>query len=95
MAYSIAYVMIKTECGAAKAVAEAVAQIPRVHWAAVVTGPYDVIAGVRVDDNEALGRLVVDKIHNVPGVTETLTAVMMSYHSIAERGPAEDASGIP
>lgn len=83
---TIAYVMIKTQIGEATRIAQEVAAIPGVHWAAVVTGPYDVIAGVRAPDNEALGTLVVDTIHGIAGVTETSTAVMVSYHMPTVKG---------
>lgn len=77
---TVAYVMIKTELGAAADVAARVSALDGVCWAVVVTGPYDVIAGVRITDNVALGDLVVDEIHGLAGVTETLTAVMTAYY---------------
>jgi DNA-binding Lrp family transcriptional regulator len=80
MSDTVAYVLIKTKLGAASDVAKAVSELGPVHWAAVVTGPYDVIAGVRASDNEMLGTLVVERIHSTPGVTETVTAVMVSFH---------------
>jgi DNA-binding Lrp family transcriptional regulator len=77
---TVAYVMIKAELGMAAEVAAQVSTLDGVHWAVVVTGPYDVIAGVRVSDNETLGALVVDGIQKVEGVRNPLTAVMTSYH---------------
>lgn len=80
--FTVAYVMIKTELGEAANVANAVSALEEVHWAVVVTGPYDVIAGVKVNDNDALGELVIARIHGVLGVEKrsTATSVMSSYH---------------
>ncbi|MBC8248614.1 MAG: Lrp/AsnC ligand binding domain-containing protein [Anaerolineales bacterium] len=80
MADTGAYVLIKTKPGAAADVAKMVSELGPVHWAAVVTGPYDIIAGVRVSDNEMLGTLVVERIRGISGVIETMTAVMVSFH---------------
>lgn len=82
----IAYVLIKTEPGTALVVAEAVAGITGVRWASVITGPYDIIAGVKVSDGQALGTLVVEGIHHIEGVIDTTTGVLVSYH------PSEDIS---
>jgi DNA-binding Lrp family transcriptional regulator len=79
--FTVAYVMIKAELGMAAEVAARVSTLDGVHWAVVVTGPYDVIAGVRVGDNETLGALVVEGIQKVEGVRNPLTAVMTSYYA--------------
>ena len=78
--FTVAYVLIKAELGAAVEVAAQVSALDGLHWAVVVTGPYDVIAGVRVSDNEALGTLVVEGIQKIEGVRNPLTAVMSSYY---------------
>jgi DNA-binding Lrp family transcriptional regulator len=77
--FTVAYVMIKAELGMAAEVAAQVSALDGVRWAVVVTGPFDVIAGVRVSDNEELGRLVVEDIQKVAGVRNPLTAVMSGY----------------
>lgn len=77
---TVAYVMIKTEIGKAAAVAAAVTSFEGVDRAVVVTGFYDVIAIVEVEDNVALGQLVLNQIHGIEGVTETATAVMASWY---------------
>lgn len=68
-----AYVLILTEVGRAADVAAAVSQIPGVEAADDVTGPYDVIARASADDVDALGRMVVARIQQVPGIDRTLT----------------------
>ena len=41
--------------------------------AEAIAGPYDVIVRVQTEDVDALGKLVVSRIHLVGGVTRTLT----------------------
>ena len=84
-----ALVLIKTELGTAKQVAEAVAALDAVQWAVVVTGAFDVIAAVTVEDNGALGNLVVDQIDQVAGVRDPTTLVVTEVYyggGIAVRG---------
>ena len=38
-----------------------------------VTGPYDVIVRAEARNVDELGKLVVTKVQNVPGITRTLT----------------------
>jgi DNA-binding Lrp family transcriptional regulator len=68
-----AYILIQTEVGKATAVSQVISDIPGVIQAEDVTGPYDVIVraeGQTVDD---LSRLVLGRIHQVEGITRTLT----------------------
>jgi len=90
---TVGRVMIKTEIGKTAAVAAAVTKVPGVDRAVVVTGDYDVIAIVEVDDNVALGKLVLNEIHGIEGVTETATAIVASWYrggeemSVIDNGP--------
>ncbi len=68
-----AYVLIQTEVGMIPEVAAAVAGIKGVSSADGVTGPYDVIARAEATDLDALGKLVLRRIQDIPGVTRTLT----------------------
>ena len=84
-----ALVLIKAELGMAKQVAEAAAEIAAVQWAARVTGPYDVIAAVEVEDNLALGNLVINEIQQITGVKDPSTLVITEAYyggGIAVRG---------
>jgi DNA-binding Lrp family transcriptional regulator len=88
---TVAFVLIKTELGAAARVAAAVSklnvqvegekgrQVKGVRWAAIVTGPYDVVAAVRVEDNEALARLVIEEIQPIDGIRNPLTTVVGAW----------------
>ena len=42
-----------------------------------VTGPYDVIARVEARTVDELGKLVIAKIQDVPGITRTLTCTVV------------------
>ena len=58
-------------------VAEAIANISGVALAEDVTGPYDVIARVEANTVDELGKLVIAKIQDVPGITRTLTCTVV------------------
>ncbi|MDQ1307058.1 MAG: hypothetical protein QG671_2890 [Actinomycetota bacterium] len=68
-----AYVLVQTDVGVSKQVAEAIADIDGVTFAEDVTGPYDVIARASATNMDELGRLVISRIQRVPGITRTLT----------------------
>jgi len=68
-----AYIIILTEAGAADDVARQVAQIAGVTSADRVLGPYDVIARVRAENTEELGKVVYAQVQAVPGITRALT----------------------
>jgi DNA-binding Lrp family transcriptional regulator len=74
---TLAYVLISVEVGRdnAKNVADQVAALTGVMWAASVTGPFDVIAQVLADDNADLGNIVAGDIQAIADVVETVTAV--------------------
>jgi DNA-binding Lrp family transcriptional regulator len=72
-----AYILIQTEVGKAAAVAEAIAAISGVIQAEDVTGPYDVIARVESHSVDDLGKLVIARIQDVPGITRTLTCTVV------------------
>ncbi|HEX6056891.1 MAG TPA: Lrp/AsnC ligand binding domain-containing protein [Intrasporangium sp.] len=72
-----AYILIQTEVGKAATVAVAIAGITGVTLAEDVTGPYDVIARVEAANVDDLGRLVIAKLQDVPGITRTLTCTVV------------------
>ena len=72
-----AYILIQTEVGKAATVAEQIASISGVTLAEDVTGPYDVIARVEARNVDELGKLVIAKIQDVPGITRTLTCTVV------------------
>ena len=72
-----AYVLIQSEVGKAAMVAQAIAGISGVTMAEDVTGPYDVIARVEARTVDDLGKLVIAKNQDVPGITRTLTCTVV------------------
>ena len=72
-----AYILIQTEVGKAAKVAESIAGLAGVTMAEDVTGPYDVIARVEARNVDELGKLVIARIQDVPGITRTLTCTVV------------------
>ena len=72
-----AYILIQTDVGKAAEVARSIAQIKGVTLAEDVTGPYDVIARVEARNVDELGKLVIARVQEVPGITRTLTCTVV------------------
>jgi len=68
-----AYVLIQTDVGRSAQVAEEVGGIAGVIAAHNVTGNYDVIALAEAESMDDLGRLVVNSIQLINGITRTTT----------------------
>jgi DNA-binding Lrp family transcriptional regulator len=73
----LAYILVPSEVGMAASVAQRIAGISGVTLAEDVTGPYDVIARVEARNVDELGRMVIAKIQDVPGITRTLTCTVV------------------
>ncbi len=72
-----AYILIQTEVGRSRSVSDAVAMIEGVTQTDEVTGPYDIIVRIEAASVEALGKLVIAKVQDVPGITRTLTCTVV------------------
>jgi len=70
-----AFVLIETEVGKPREVAERLRGVAGVDGVDAVSGPYDVVAAVTADNLNALGDLVAQEIHTVPGVLRTVTCL--------------------
>jgi DNA-binding Lrp family transcriptional regulator len=73
-----AYVLIQTDVGKAVEVAGATAEIEGVVAAEGVTGPYDVIVRAEAPSIDDLGRLVVNEIQRIDGITRTVTCPVVT-----------------
>ena len=73
-----AYVLIQTDVGKAVEVALATAGIGGVIAAEGVTGPYDVIVRAEAPSIDDLGRLVVNEIQRIDGITRTVTCPVVT-----------------
>lgn len=70
-----AYVNVIVDAGAVSAAAEAIADVDAVETVHVVTGDYDIVAQLELDDPDDLPHVVADEIHTVTGVADTITNV--------------------
>lgn len=68
-----AYILVQTEIGSSGDVTRAIGDIPGVTLAEDVTGPYDVIVRAEAGSMDDLGRQILARIQQVPGITRTLT----------------------
>lgn len=72
-----AYVLAMVKVGQSEKVTAALREIEGVKTAHSVTGTYDVIAFVEVEDSAALGQLVISKIQAIEGIGRTHTCVVI------------------
>jgi len=70
-----AYVLIETVGGKSKDVADALRRVSGIAAADVVTGPYDVIAVAQGPDANSIGRLVLNEVRGIPGISKTMTCL--------------------
>lgn len=70
-----AYVLIETVGGKSKEVVDALRRVSGIAVADVVTGPYDVIAVAQGNDANSIGRLVLNEVRGIPGITKTMTCL--------------------
>ena len=72
-----AYVLVQTKVGVIGDVAGEIAAIKGVMSAEAITGPYDVIARAEAPSLDDLGKLVIQRIQSVAGVSRTLTCPVL------------------
>jgi DNA-binding Lrp family transcriptional regulator len=72
-----AFVLIQVEAGMADSVGAEVGQLDGVFSAAVVTGPYDVVARAEATSIDELGELVLRPIQRIDGVIRTMTCPIL------------------
>lgn len=78
MSNSKAYVLIQVQTGKAEAVANTLRKIPGVSDADLVAGTCDVIAVLHGSDADSIARLVVNEIHSVKGIQNTVTSMVIN-----------------
>jgi len=72
-----AYVFLTVSVGKLKEVLSALPQIPEVVRAEGITGPYDIVVYVEVETLATLTKVLMGKIDAIPGVTSSMTAVVV------------------
>ena len=70
-----AFILIETQVGSAKQVAEALRSFDEVRSVDVVTGTLDIIALIETSDMSSLADLVTGQVQGIPGVLRTITCV--------------------
>lgn len=70
-----AYVVIATEPGKSRDIAQQIASLPGVKMADACWGSRDVFAVIEVKESQALNRLVMDTIQRLEGVRDTSTHI--------------------
>jgi DNA-binding Lrp family transcriptional regulator len=74
-AHAHAYVLIEAETGHIGAALAALRDLPTVVEADAVVGPCDIIVKIATPEERAIGPLVIDAIHAIPGIKRTTTCV--------------------
>lgn len=72
------FVLIEAEVGKARNVTTAIQKVSGVLSVDQVTGPYDIIVVLEGQDLNAVGDLLHDKIHTIPGIIRTVTCLAIS-----------------
>jgi DNA-binding Lrp family transcriptional regulator len=72
-----AFVLIKVKPSSAEKVLGETRKIAEVKEVYLVTGIYDIIAIVQVEDLKKLGEIVAEKIHCIDGVSSTITCIVV------------------
>ncbi len=70
-----AYVNVLVDAGAVSEAADDIAGIEAVDTVHVVTGEYDIVAQLTLEERDELPGVVADQIHTVTGVADTVTNV--------------------
>ncbi len=72
-----AYVLIETTVGRNREVIAALKKLKGISGVDMVTGPFDLIVVVEADSLADVGDVVTAKIHPIPGITRTVTCLVM------------------
>ena len=72
-----AFVLVETDVGKTKDVVVVLSnlKVKEIKSVDLVTGPYDIITVVEHDDFNAIGNLVTEYVHPIPGVKRTVTCL--------------------
>ncbi|MFX1481891.1 MAG: Lrp/AsnC family transcriptional regulator [Promethearchaeota archaeon] len=72
----LAYILMEIEIGQTDTVVEQLRQIDEATRVTVTTGSYDIVVLLEAESLEQLYELTVGKIHKIPGIKDTQTAVV-------------------
>jgi DNA-binding Lrp family transcriptional regulator len=77
----MAVVLINVETGETSRIAEELSNVPGVSEVYSVAGNYDLVAVLRVKDNDSLAALVADQLRKVSGIRRTETLIAFRTYS--------------
>ena len=77
MALTRAYILIETNVGQGPKVVTTLQGLPEVKSADRVSGIYDIITVIEVDDLQAVGSFVTQRVHTISGVRRSITCLAL------------------
>jgi DNA-binding Lrp family transcriptional regulator len=80
-----AYVLVQIQVGQAARATHEITKLPGVVGAEPVTGPYDVVIRITGPDLITLNATVVAGIHEIEGVTRTVTCPIVAHAARVDR----------
>jgi DNA-binding Lrp family transcriptional regulator len=69
------FVMVKCELGAAYRVADEAVEIEQVSEVYSISGQYDLLIKVYLEDEQDIGRFVNETLHKIEGIRDTFTMI--------------------
>ena len=76
------FVMLKVEPGHLYQVADAITEMELFSEMYSIVGDYDLLVKIYLDDFEALGEVVTQRIHKVPHIRETKTVITFDAYDV-------------
>ncbi|MCB8986200.1 MAG: Lrp/AsnC ligand binding domain-containing protein [Ardenticatenaceae bacterium] len=76
-----AVVLLNVEPGQVNEVGSRLAELKGISEVFSVGGRYDLVAIIRVKDNDTMAQLVTEKMHSVPGITNSETLIAFRVFS--------------
>ena len=73
-----AFILIETAAGKTGEVADRLRQLPSMTMVDAVTGPFDIVAVAEAETLNAIGDLISDGMHRIPGIVKTITCLSVS-----------------
>lgn len=73
-----AFILIETAVGKTGEVAERLRQLDSMKSVDAVTGPFDIVAVAEAETLNAIGDLISDGMHRIPGIVKTITCLSVN-----------------
>lgn len=73
--FAKAYLLVETDVGETRKVADDLKKVAKIKSFDAVTGPYDIIAIIEGKDIDDIGDFVTDEIRQITGITRIITSL--------------------